>query len=66
MYEQIEHAGCITFHRQQYERGGCLPFHHLQYGRYKMFLKAGMPDCLASGQSGTVVNKNTDAGTSAV
>jgi hypothetical protein len=54
----MNNAVCIPFHRrQQYGRGGCLPFHHQQEGCYKMFLNVGMPDCLASGLSGTVVKK---------
>jgi hypothetical protein len=32
----------------------------------KCFLNAGMPVCPASGQSGTGMNKNADAGTSPV
>ncbi len=38
-------------------RGGCILLH-----LHKMLLKAGMPDCTASGQSGTGMTKNTDAG----
>ncbi len=43
-------------------QGVCASFHLLK----KCFKNAGMPDCPASGQSGTVINKNAEAGTSPV
>jgi hypothetical protein len=66
--QQYGRAGCLLFHRQQYGRVGCVPFYRQQYGRAGCtpFLNAGMSDCPASNQSGTVMNKNADGGTSPV
>jgi hypothetical protein len=64
----VQCAGCMSFHRQQYERAGCVPFYCPQYGRAGCtpFLNAGISDCPASCQFGTGMNKNAHAGTSPV
>jgi hypothetical protein len=65
----------ITTSAAVYGRTGCTTFHNLQFGRALVslspptttaFLNTGMSDCPASTQSGTGMNKNSDAGTSLV
>ncbi len=57
-HQQHGHAGCTSFLR---EMAGCIPI--LAYsvdvqGVYISFLKCRMPDCPASGHSGTIKKKN--------
>jgi hypothetical protein len=59
-----------------YGRAGCITFHYLQFGVLDVhwvslslppttaFENTGMSECPASSQSGTGMNKNSNAGTS--
>ncbi len=66
--QPAEQYGCACrespFHRQQYVRAGCIHFHSQQCIHVQgVSLES---DCPASGQSGTGMNKNAEAGTSPV
>ena len=57
--ESISTASCMDV---QCRRAGCMYPFYLS----KLFLNAEMPDCPASRQSGTGMNKNADVGTSQI
>ncbi len=57
----VECARCIPLHCQQCRRAKCTHFH-----LHTFFVNAGMQDCPASGQLGTGMKNNADAGTGSV
>ncbi len=61
VWKRFGRAGCIPLHRQQYRGAGCILLH-----LHTILLNARMPDGTASGQSGTVMNKNANAESSPV